>query len=454
MSSARFNMALAGGKLCSALCRILAPKRGSNLPGAVALKIDPGFLKHVKSIDPARTVFITGTNGKSTANNMVVHTFRTIGRSVCSNLEGANMRPGIATALIKNTTAGGRFKKDYLILEIDERSLASITEDIKPGHLCVTNIQKDQVQRNGDPDYIYQKIKKVISTAENLTLYVNNEEPRGKSLGEYLNDSCRAVSFGVAQNARGSEAEAGWEVTMPCPLCHDALSFIWYNLAGVGAFRCHACGFSSGGPADCAVTEVDYPGGMFTAEGEKYDLAYPAAFFLYNYALSVCVSTELGIGANELRKAFATFENIGGRMESFSYSGKNIRYMRIKQENPETLQSALDTIAVDKSEKIFVLGPAVVDDIVPHYSNTFYTFDCNFEPLVNSGIERCICFGDTIANDTANRLRYAGVPDDRIEILDTDDDERILDAIASCETNNVYLITWIKKYEKLKEKAG
>jgi len=453
MSSPRFALALAVGKLCASLLRVMAKKRGSNLPGAVALKLDPGFLGHVKGIGPNRTVFVTGTNGKSTSNNMIVHAFRTAGRSVCSNLEGANMKPGVAAALIKNTTAGGRFNKDYLILEIDERSLSAVAADLRPGHLCVTNIQKDQVQRNGDPDYIYQKIKKVVAGLKGLTLYVNNEEPRSKSLGSCLGEGGRAVSFGVAQNARGSEADKGWEVTMPCPLCHDALSFAWYNLAGVGAFHCPSCGFSSGGAADCLITEADYEGGSFCSGGRTYSFAYPAAFFLYDYALCLCVCGEFGIGPDDLEKAFSSFENVGGRMESFSHAGKIIKYMRIKQENPETLQSALDRLACDNEEKVFVLGPAVVDDIVPHYSNTFYTFDCNFGPLIKSGVERCVCFGGTIAHDTANRLRYAGIPDERIEILDTDDDEKILGAISTCRTRNVYLITWIKKFEKLKGRA-
>jgi len=432
---------------------MFAPKRGTNLPGALALKFDPGFLKHVKGLDPARTVFITGTNGKSTATNMIVHALKAAGRTVCSNIEGANMTPGVVTALLKSTTAGGRFKKEYLVLEADERSLSQIAEGLKPGHLCVTNIQKDQVQRNGDPDYIYQKIKNVAAGTEGIHLYVNNEEPRSKSLGEYIGGEGRVVSFGLAQNARGSGIETDWGVTMPCPLCHDALSFSWYNLAGVGAFKCAACGFSSGGPADYVISEVDYDGRKFFAEGEAYHLAYPAVFFLYNYALCVCLCSELGISAEDMRKAFDTFENIGGRMETLAYAGKEIKYMRIKQENPETLQSALDTIAEDKAEKVFVLGPAVVDDIVPHYSNTFYTFDCNFDRLIQSGVERYICFGDTIAWDTANRLRYAGVSDDKIEILTTDDDEKILTAIAACGTGNIYLITWIKKFEKLKVRA-
>ncbi|MCL2111116.1 MAG: MurT ligase domain-containing protein [Clostridiales bacterium] len=453
MNGLKFAAALVAGKLCAAFCRAVSRERGTNLPGAVALRLDPLFLQHIKKIEPTKTIFVTGTNGKSTANNMIVHAFQAAGHTVCSNLEGANMKPGVATALLKSTTAFGRFNKDILALEVDERSLAHIAKDLPPGHFCVTNIQKDQVQRNGDPDYIYQKIKAVISETDGLKLYVNNEEPRSKSLGTIIAGSSRVLSYGVVQNVRSSSVEKDWGVTMPCPLCHDALSFSHYNLAGVGAFSCKFCGFASDSAPGLQITAVDYEGGTFVADAETYRLAYPAAFFLYNYALCICVCNEFGIGANALKHAFETFTNIGGRMEVFAYNGKSIRYMRIKQENPETLQNALDTMAEDRSEKVFVLGPAVVDDIVPHYSNTFYTFDCNFGPLVESGLERCICFGSTISHDAANRLRYAGVPDERIDILDTDDDGEILAAIAACGSDNIYLITWLKKYNQLKEHA-
>ena len=465
MSGFRFAAALAAGKFFLAIIGTFFPKRGSNMPGVIALKLDPLFLRHITGVIPAKTIFITGTNGKSTANNMIVHAFETAGHSVCSNIEGANMKPGIVSALLKNVSPGGRFRKDYLILELDERSLAGVAEDLPPGHLCITNIQKDQVQRNGYPDYIYQKIRNVIVSLDGPALYLNNDEPRCRSLGGFAGREGRVMTYGVAPNARASEIEADWGVTAPCPLCCDALEFTRFNLAGVGAFRCPSCGFAPDEQPDVLITDVDYERGTFriSAGGAlsgmgnpdaAFRLAYPAAFFLYNYALCACVCTAFGIDEDVLKRSFDSFTNIGGRMEDFVYKGKRVRYMRIKQENPETLQSALDTMAEDKKGKAFVFGPAVVDDIVPHYSNTFYAFDCNFEPLVASGLEYCICFGSVISRDAANRLRYAGVPEDRIEILDTDDDEKILSSIAACKTDNIYLITWIKKYEKLKGKAG
>ena len=460
MSSLKFSLALTAGKLSAVFCKAFFPKRGSNLPGSIALRIDPLFLTHVTGIEPSKTIFITGTNGKSTSNNMIVHVFRTAGYSVCSNLEGANMKPGVATALIKNTTQGGSFNKEYLILEVDERSLEAIAKDIKPNHLCVTNVQKDQVQRNGDPDYIYQKIKRAVSGLKNFTLYVNNEEPRSKSLEAFAIENGRVVSFGVAQNERTSSVEEVWGVTMPCPLCHDALVFDHLNLANVGGFECPNCGFASDKQPDLQVSEIDYVSEEFRVSGrypmlagKSFHINYPAAFFLYNYALCTCVCTEFGIESEVLKAAFESFTNIGGRLETFSHAGKQVCYTRIKQENPETLQNAIDMMGMDKTTKAFVAGMDIVSDIIPSYSNTFYTFDCNFQPLIESGVEKYICFGSVVCWDMYNRLRYAGVPENLIEILDTDDEEKVLAAIASVNTDNVYLITLLKKYEHMKERA-
>ena len=443
------------------MCRVFFPKRGSNLPGSLALRFDPLFLRHVKGTAPSKTIFVTGSNGKSTTSNMIIWAFETAGRSIAANTEGANMKAGIASALVKNTNMSGRLNKDFMVFEVDERSLAAIASDLPPGHLCLTNIQKDQVQRNGDPDYIYQMIKAVVSDIEGLTLYVNNEDPRGKSMGKHVRKDSRVVSFGVAQNDRGSEVEEFWGITMPCPICCEKLDFSYFNLSCVGAFRCPACGFASDAQADLCISHVDYENEFFQVSGTlikdedtHYHLAYPAVYFLYNYSLSACVSFEFGIDSETLSRAFKTFRNVGGRMETFTHAGKNIHYMRIKQETPEPMQSALDTMASDGRDKVLVVGPAVVDDMIPNYSNTFYVFDCNFEPLLRSGVERCICFGSTISYDMANRLRYAGFQDEDIDVLNNDDDDQVLSAIAAVKSDNIYLITWLRKYEELKERAN
>ena len=102
MQKLKFILTLLLGKGLMLFSNIFAKGRGTNMPGAKANAIMPDFIGHFTGIDPEKVVFVTGTNGKSTANNMIVHALRDSGRTVCSNLEGANMIGGIATALIRN----------------------------------------------------------------------------------------------------------------------------------------------------------------------------------------------------------------------------------------------------------------------------------------------------------------------------------------------------------------
>ena len=156
--------------------------------------------------------------------------------------------------------------------------------------------------------------------------------------------------------------------------------------------------------------------------------------------------------SNEFVKtSFKTFKNIGGRLETIKYKNKEIKYIRIKQENPETLQSAFDYIANDKNPKIFMLGLEQLEDFKPYYTNTFYSFDCNVDNLINSNIERCICFSEAVAYDSANRLIYAGFDKNKISILPTDSNKELFKELDKYNCNNIYLITWLHKYEELIE---
>ena len=86
MKKLRFLFALFVGKFICAVVNIIAKDRGTNIAGIYACKIQKDFISHFTGIDYNKVFFITGTNGKSTTNNMVVHTLRNSGKKVTSKV--------------------------------------------------------------------------------------------------------------------------------------------------------------------------------------------------------------------------------------------------------------------------------------------------------------------------------------------------------------------------------
>ncbi len=442
----KFYIALWFAKLINVIINIVDKSRGSNFSGEKAMKIDPHMVAHFKGIDYSRVLFITGTNGKSTTTNLLCHILRNSGKRVVANLEGANLIYGIATALSKASTMTGKIQADYIVFETDERFLPLILEQLPAKNILITNLQKDQVQRNGDPDFIYRKLFAAIG--DDVRLFLNNEEPRTRSFDEKKGG---IVTYGVERHSE-SFVKGDSYPTMACPKCRHKIVFDYYNNDGVGRFHCENCGHTSGEKADYIVTDVDFAAKTFKLSGVSFPMPYDVPYMCYNYAAALAAAGELaGIPAAEAAKAFGEFKNVGGRFEILSYKGKTIKYMRIKQENPETLQTCINVMASDPQKKMVALGLCPLIDFVPHYANSFYAYDCDLSGLAASNVEKYFCFSERVCYDTANRLIYEGVDPQMISIADTEAVETIFREIEAAETDNIYLITWLKTFVHMKE---
>ncbi len=427
------------------LIKIIDKNRGTDLPGKLILKLDKSFPKHFKNINYDNVYFITGTNGKSSTTNLVHHVLSSSGKNVVSNLEGANLIAGITTSLIKNSSLSGKMRADYFVFEVDERSLQGVYNILPAKNLIITNLQKDQVHRNADPDFIYRKIKNVVK--KDMHLYLNNEEPRSKSFEEFCDN---VTYYGVKKNTRSVKNNDRLDVTMPCPKCNHKIEFEYFNVNNVGKFKCTNCDFKSD-DIEYIMYDIDFENAVFKYDDTTFNMPYNVPFMVYNYALSIALAIDIGISKEEIQLAFNSFINIGGRIETVRYKDKEIKYIRIKQENPETLQSALDVVSNDKEEKTFILGLCIIKDEPPHYTNTFYAYDCNFTPLVNSNVKKYICFSKYVSYDTANRLIYENVDMDKIDIINGDDVKEILAKVDETDCKNVYLITWLETFINIKK---
>ena len=442
----KFILVLWLSKLLATLINLVDRRRGTNYSGMIATRLMPDFVARFRGVDPDKVVFITGTNGKSTTTNMVYRTLTSAGRSVACNTEGANMMAGVATVLIKNSTLGGRFNKEILVLEIDERSLPGIREVLPGRHMGITNLEKDQDQRNGDPDLIYSKFEAAIG--QDMTLYLNNEEPRSSALADRAG---QAVFFSVAENDRKFVWNDPYAVTLPCPRCSHPIRFERCNLAGIGPFRCFHCGHASQPRPQVLLTEIDYEKGTFRCDGHPFAVSYTDPFFMYNFALVIAVGRAFGLTDDQLDTAFRTFVNPVSHDQVFRYKGKEIRYLQGKQENPEALQSELDIIARDPRRKAVAVGMYKVTDFEPHYACSFYFFDCDFAAIAKGDVAAYVAFSETICCDLAARMIYAGAPEDKVTVLDVEEPGPVLEVLEKTDAPVIYILTNTKHYRLISD---
>lgn len=444
MRGLRFFLALYLSKAIKRGIDLLAKGRGTNLPGAVALKIDPQFLRHIRGIDPEKTVFITGTNGKSTTTGLLSRVLTEAGFRVISNLDGANMTPGVAVPLLQKCSLGGKVRCDYVVMETDERYVSRIRQQIPAKFLCITNIQKDQVQRNGEPSFISRKIRQAIRP--DMTVFVNQDEPNSCALAS---DAGSVVRYGVSPHEQSFEkTDDFFAVSMPCPVCHNAIQFTKYNLDNVGPFRCPVCGLGNSHAPDYLAGDISFAEGRFSVDGQVYPFHYNLPQFLYSYVAAVAMARHFGVDGPVIAQAFNGFVNASDRVADHTAAGKELKFYKMKQENSETLQSVVNTIGRDTAEKAVFFGCDEYIDFYPPYINSCFLFDCNFQRLRDSGVSRLVCTSTAMGHICATRFIYDGFDPDSVEVLPNSLEPTLQTELSKLDCENVYLVEEIPFWKR------
>ena len=147
--------------------------RGSSMPGQIALKLSPKILSKVKL--PDKVIAVTGSNGKTSTVEMIAFILEKEGKKVIWNREGSNQIEGVTTLILSNCTLGGKLKGDVLLLESDERYSKFTFSHFSPTHYVITNLYRDQLTRNGHPEWVFDAI--APSVTEKSTLILNADDP-------------------------------------------------------------------------------------------------------------------------------------------------------------------------------------------------------------------------------------------------------------------------------------
>ena len=390
------------------ICKLVG--RGSSFPGQIALKICPDILSRIDL--PENIVAVTGSNGKTSTVEMIHAVMEKAGMSVAYNFEGSNQIEGVTTLVLSNCDLSGKFKKDALLLETDERYAKYIFSFITPKYYCINNLYRDQMTRNGHPEYVLSDIEKSIHDGSVLVL--NADDPLIASLNKKFENE--VVWFGIEENQYVSETcDSIYDDGYYCPVCKKRMVYEYRHFAHVGKYECTDCDFSRSDPA-YKITELDLDKGDLVINDDCHiDLAYRTIFNSYNILAAYAVSDLLGIDRDLIVSALNNYLIANGRIKRFKIGDKEGTLQISKHENTISYNRNLQYVTGQDRDVTVML---IVDDISRKYftSDTSWLWDISFELLAKDNVKKVVASGKYIS-DLAIRFEYAGIDMNKVVLF-------------------------------------
>ena len=301
--------------------------KGSSLPGKLALKVCPDILSRVRL--PGRIIAVTGSNGKTSTVEMIAAILRAEGKRVIYNEEGSNQIEGVATLILTSATLGGSVRADVLLLESDERYARHTFRWFHPTELVVTNLYRDQLTRNGHPEWVYDAILPAIHPETELIL--NADDPLSSC---FARGHEKVRWFGLDRCAGDLDAPSGvYRDGAYCPVCHAAMEYDYVHYNHIGAYRCTKCGHRK--PAtDYTVTAADLEKGVLTIDGAvTVELAFRSIYNVYNILAAYAVCRRAGAAAETAAGVLSRYLLKNGRMQTFRLGARHGTLLTSKHEN-------------------------------------------------------------------------------------------------------------------------
>lgn len=401
----RETAAIAVARTVAALSRRLG-RGGRTLPGVIVGKIAPELPRKLAGQLPHGCILVTGTNGKTTTTKLLVAALRRAGESVLTNESGANLRSGVVSALLAAADLRGRIGATIGVFEVDEASLRLVAPELRPRHLVVLNLFRDQLDRYGEVDTTAALLAEGIAAVD-AHLYLNADDARVASLATAARGPDRVSYFGIEQLPdRLTDAHSAVDSDR-CSRCGERLRFDRIFYSHLGHYSCPNGDLTRPRP-DVAVTEVehaDLDGTEFTVSTDgvphRMQFGLSGTYNLYNALAAVSVATGLGLDPAVTAEAVRTTEAAFGRVEKTEIQGRTLWLLLIK--NPAGFAQVLDTFLIGRAQPRVLIA---VNDLPADGRDVSWLWDVPLEALT-SGRPEVVTAG-TRAYEIALRLHYAG----------------------------------------------
>lgn len=396
--SLRFSLAKAAGAVSTWGLRHVAHRPAANLPGKIALKIDPSLLDELRGKCTQGSVITVGTNGKTSTNNLLADAFEAAGRTIICNRTGANLAAGISSALLQQPAA------QWGVFECDELWLAHVLPHLRSNYVLLLNLFRDQLDRCGEIDRIQTSIAGALTASPDTVLVYNADDPLCARIADEVPN--RTVAFGLSESM-GLAQNTVTDAQM-CQKCDGMVRYHYRQYGQLGDYFCDQCDFARPtldfagrdiaiGPAGVTM-EVCGPTGC-----ESVHTPQPTPYAAYNLVASYALCHEVGIPTADFQRAQDAFNPRNGRLQRYRLGGRDVLLNLAK--NPTGFNQNLKIVEADRGPKMVAF---FINDQVADGRDISWIWDIDFEELADQP-DTVVFAGGSRAHDLAVRLKYAGI---------------------------------------------
>lgn len=405
--SLRFSLAKAAGAVSTWGLRHVAHRPAANLPGKIALKVDPSLLDELRSKCTQGSVITVGTNGKTSTNNLLADAFEAAGRTIICNRTGANLAAGISSALLQQPAA------QWGVFECDELWLAHVLPHLRSNYVLLLNLFRDQLDRCGEIDRIQTSIAGALIASPDTVLVYNADDPLCARIADEVPN--RTVAFGLSESM-GLAQNTVTDAQM-CQKCDGMVRYHYRQYGQLGDYFCDQCDFARPtldfagrdiaiGPAGVTM-EVCGPAGC-----ESVHTPQPTPYAAYNLVASYALCREVGIPTADFQRAQDAFNPRNGRLQRYRLGGRDVLLNLAK--NPTGFNQNLKIVEADRGPKMVAF---FINDQVADGRDISWIWDIDFEELAGQP-DTVVFAGGSRAHDLAVRLKYAGIEAAVIESIE------------------------------------
>jgi len=374
---------IVSGKFLAKIFQIFNLGSGSTWPGHIALNLNRYFIKDLLANSAIRTIFIAGTNGKTTTSSLIQSALTETGKKTIQNTAGANLLNGIASTLLLNTTILGKLDADYAVFEVDENTLPLLLKYATPDFVVLLNVFRDQLDRYGEVNTILAHWKTEFTTLpKNTMLILNADDPQIAYLAKSTQATVRY--FGLHNSQFGDNKLQHAADSVYCPHCGHKLTFEAVAFSHLGNWHCQKCSFKR--PLIETSSFIVYP--------------LPGLYNKYNTLAAALVLKNLNLTDEQIQDAFTNFTPAFGRQEVIEYKNKRIQIFLSK--NPTSFNQSFTTIKELRGQTLLL----VLNDRVPDGRDVSWIWDVDLPDL--DKFKQIFIAGDRVY-DMALRIKYEGI---------------------------------------------